>query len=101
MMSGIGWRLKMNSELVHPSEDYDTLVRQFRSLQLLLGSKQNQIRLLNEKNGELTRQLLKVHPDVIESERQANAELTNRVLELEQEVEDLKFEIKLNNEGVY
>jgi archaellum component FlaC len=79
---------------VEPSEDYDTLVKQFKALQRLLESKQNQIKVLNGANADLTRQLLSVHSDVLESERQANAELTNRVLELEQEVEDLKFDIK-------
>lgn len=93
-MNGIGWRLRVNSITVEPSEDYDTLVKQFKALQRLLGSKQNQIWSLDKKNTELTRQLLEVHSDVLESERQANTELTNRVLELEQEVEDLKFDIK-------
>jgi hypothetical protein len=89
MMSGIGWRLRVNSITVEPSEDYDTLVRQFKALQLVLKSKQNQIKMLNEANATLTRQLLEVHSDVLESERQANAELTNRVLFLETACEEL------------
>jgi len=82
-MSGIGWRLKVNSITIEPSEDYDTLIKQFKALQRLLESKQNQIKVLNGVNNDLTRQLLSVHSDVLESERQANQELTNRVLLLE------------------
>jgi hypothetical protein len=73
----------VNSITVEPSEDYDTLVKQFKALQRLLDSKQNQIKVLNGANADLTRQLLSIHSDVLESERQANQELTNRVLFLE------------------
>ncbi len=72
-----------------PSEDYETLVLQFKALQRLLKSKQDRIMLLNQTNAKLTRDLLLVHSDVIESERQANAELTARVLFLEQAYEEL------------
>jgi hypothetical protein len=40
-------------------------------------------------NADLTRQLLEVNSDVLASERQANQELTNRVLFLETAYEEL------------
>ena len=83
----------MNSITVEPSEDYDMLVRQFKSLQRLLESRQNQLIVLTKVNADLTRQLLEVklevHSDVLASERQANQELTNRVLFLETACEEL------------
>ncbi len=79
----------MNSITVEPSEDYNTLVRQFKSLQRLLESKQNQLIVLTRVNADLTRQLLEVNSDVLASERQANQELTNRVLFLETACEEL------------
>ncbi len=83
----------MNSITVEPSEDYDMLVRQFKSLQRLLESRQNQLIVLTKVNADLTRQLLEVklevNSDVLASERQANQELTNRVLFLETACEEL------------
>ncbi len=79
----------MNSITTEPSEDYNTLVRQFRALQRILESRQNQLIVLTRVNADLTRQLLEVNSDVLASERQANQELTNRVLFLEQACEEL------------
>ncbi len=83
----------MNSITVEPSEDYDILVRQFKALQRLLESRQNQLIVLTKVNADLTRQLLEVklevNSDVLASERQTNQELTNRVLFLEQACEEL------------
>jgi hypothetical protein len=88
-MIGISWRIRVNSITIEPSEDYDMLVRQFKSLQRLLESKQNQLIVLTKVNADLTRQLLEVNSDVLASERQANQELTNRVLFLETACEEL------------
>jgi hypothetical protein len=79
----------VNSITTEPSEDYNTLVRQFRALQRILESRQNQLIVLTRVNADLTRQLLEVNSDVLASERQANQELTNRVLFLEQACEEL------------
>lgn len=91
----------MHSTDVEPSKDYDMLVRQFKSLQRLLKSKEQQLSHYRKENADLTNQLLAVHPDVLDSEREVNQQLTDRVLELEQQIEDLEFEIKLRQEGVY
>jgi GTPase involved in cell partitioning and DNA repair len=77
------------STSVPPSEDYNTLVRQFKALQRILESKQNQLIVLTKVNADLTRQLLEVNSDVLASERQANQDLTNRVLFLETAYEEL------------
>jgi cell division protein FtsB len=79
------------------------LVRQFKSLQRLLKSKEQQIVLLNENGRELRRECLISQQIVadVDALREVNQQLTDRVLELEQQVEDLEFEIKLRQEGVY
>jgi len=95
-MRGIGWRLRVNSITVQPSEDYGTLIKQFKALQRLLESKQNQVTLLNDSVRTLQRECLISQQTVVDLDalREVNQELTSRVLELEQEVEDLKFDIK-------
>lgn len=93
----------MHSTDVEPSKDYDTLVRQFKALQRLLKSKEQQMVLLNESVHELRRECLISQQIVsdVDALREVNQQLTERVLELEQQIEDLEFEIRLRQEGVY
>lgn len=79
----------MHSTDVEPSKDYDTLVRQFKSLQRLLKSKEQQLSHSRKENADLTNQLLAVHSDVLDSEREVNRQLTDRVLFLERACEEL------------
>lgn len=91
----------MHSADVEPSNDYDTLVRQFKALQRLLKSKEEQIVLLNENGHELRRECLISQQIVadVDALREVNQQLTDRVLELEQQIEYLEFEIKAIREG--
>jgi hypothetical protein len=76
---------------VQPSEDYDTLVKQFKALQRLLESKQNQVTLLNDSVRTLQRECLISQQTVVDLDalRELNQELTNRVLFLETACEEL------------
>jgi hypothetical protein len=76
---------------VEPSEDYDTLVKQFKALQRLLESKQNQVTLLNDSVRTLRRECLISQQTVadLDALRELNQELTNRVLFLETACEEL------------
>jgi predicted RNase H-like nuclease (RuvC/YqgF family) len=76
---------------VSPSKDYDTLVLQFKALQRLLKSKQEQITLLNNQVRTLQRECLISQQTVsdLNALRDLNEQLTNRVLFLETACEEL------------
>jgi len=81
----------MHSTDVEPSNNYDTLVRQFKALQRLLKSKEQQMVLLNENVHELRRECLISQQIVadVDALREVNQQLTDRVLFLEQACEEL------------
>lgn len=85
-----------NSTNIEPHPDYDMLVRQFKSLQQLLKSKERQLSQLRIENGELLRSSL-VAANIyneLDSEREMNRQLTERVLFLEQALENITNNMK-------
>lgn len=84
----------VNSTNIEPHPDYDMLVRQFKPLQQLLKSKEQQVSFLRQGNEKLTRELLSLSNEVLDSEREMNRQLTERVLFLEQALENVTNNMK-------
>ncbi|QJR79658.1 hypothetical protein CA267_002010 [Alteromonas pelagimontana] len=74
----------MNNEFnPTPCSDYGGLLKQFNSMRRMIKSLESTKSAMSRKITELTGLLLMVNQDEINSLRQTNERLTNRVLELE------------------
>lgn len=90
-------KLTMTSTTIKPSEDYDLLKKQFYSLQGLLKTQQEQLRVMRQREAEQTKDALIIGMENLNSEREMNAILTEENERLQKEVEQLKDYIKKTN----
>jgi len=75
----------MSIDRFQPAKDYDALKKQAFALHSLLQAQQGELSLLRRQHNLVSR--YETHQALLDSEREANAKLTERVLELEAALE--------------
>lgn len=83
-----------------PADNYKDLLRQARSLNMIVKSQEKVIYRLNDEIDNLRRNKLLIDPVEIEGQRNANQELTNLLQEKEEQIEDLKEQLKVATDHI-